>query len=42
VALNNNEIVYNELKEIAGKTKTVPIPSAMVDEATEMGISFGV
>ncbi len=42
VALNNDQIVFNELKDIAGRTKSVPIPSAMVEEATEMGISFGV
>ena len=41
VALKNNEIVFNDLGEIAFKTKTVPVPSSMIDAAAEMGVSFG-
>lgn len=41
VALKNNEISFNDLKEIAFKTKNVPIPSPMIDAAVDMGISFG-
>ena len=42
VALKNNEISYNNLEEIAFKTKTVPVPSPMIDAAADMGISFGI
>lgn len=41
VALKNNEISFNDLGEIAFKTKTVPVPSRMIDAAADMGVSFG-
>lgn len=41
VALKNNEISYNELKDVAFKLKSVPVPSPMVDTAKDMGLCFG-
>jgi 6-phosphofructokinase len=42
VALKNNEISWNDLADVAFKTKTVPVPSPMIDAAAEMGLSFGI
>jgi 6-phosphofructokinase 1 len=42
VALKNNQLSYNALKDVAFKLKSVPIPSPMVDAAKDMGLSFGV
>jgi len=42
VALKNNIISYNELRDVAFKLKLVPVPSPMVDAAKEMGLSFGI
>lgn len=41
VALVNNEIVPVPLSEIAGKLKTVPTDSPIIQNARNLGISFG-
>lgn len=41
VALVNNEIVPVPLSEIAGKLKTVPVDSPIIQNARDLGISFG-
>lgn len=41
VAVKNNEISYNNLVSIAGKTKYVPEDHQMIDVARSIGISFG-
>ena len=41
VALVNNEIVPVPLSEIAGKLKTVPTDSPIIQNARDLGISFG-
>lgn len=41
VAIQSGRITCNNLKDIAGKSKNVPIPCSMVDAAKEIGVSFG-
>lgn len=41
VGLKNQEIVSVPLSEVAGKLKTVPIDSEIIQSARDMGISFG-
>jgi len=41
VALVNNKVVAVPLKDIAGKLKSVPKDSEVVETARKMGISFG-
>lgn len=41
IALVNNEIVPVPLSEIAGKLKTVPTDSPIIQNARDLGISFG-
>ena len=41
VAVVNNQITYNWLSDIAGKTKYVPQDHQMIDVARSIGISFG-
>lgn len=41
VAIVNNEVTYNNLTEIAGKAKTVPINHQLISTAKSIGISFG-
>ena len=42
VALVNNQISFNNLKEVAVRTKPVPIPFPLIDTAADMGLSFGI
>ncbi len=41
VAVQNNQITYNWLSDIAGKTKFVPEDHQMINVARSIGISFG-
>lgn len=41
VAMVNNRITHNALKDIAGITKFVPVDHQMIGVAKSMGISFG-
>lgn len=41
VGMNNNEIVYVPLKDVAGKLKRVDSDCTLIREAKLMGISFG-
>ena len=41
VAVKNNEISYNNLQSIAGKTKYVPYDHQMIEVARSIGITFG-
>ena len=41
VAMENNQITYNRLSSIAGKTKYVPEDHQMIDVARSIGITFG-
>jgi 6-phosphofructokinase 1 len=41
VALNNEKITCNNLADIAGKTKFVPLKHEMIRAAKDIGISFG-
>ncbi len=41
VAVKNNQISYNKLADIAGKTKYVPEDDQMIEVARSIGISFG-
>ena len=41
VAVKNNEISYNNLQSIAGKTKFVPYDHQMIEVARSIGITFG-
>lgn len=41
VAMRNNQITYNKLADIAGKTKYVPEDDQMIAVARSIGISFG-
>lgn len=40
-AIRNNEIIPVPLSEVAGKLKTVPVNSSIIQSARELGISFG-
>jgi len=42
VAMLGSEVGHNPLSEVAGKTKFVPVNSALVQTAMDMGIGFGV
>lgn len=42
VALCGENVVYNKLSDIAGKTKYVPTDHQLIKSATSIGISFGV
>ena len=41
VAMENNQITYNRLSSIAGKTKFVPEDHQMIEVARSIGITFG-
>ena len=41
VAMINDKVSENKLKDIAGKTKFVPEDDQMVKTAKDIGISFG-
>ena len=41
VAVKNGRITQNELKDVAGKTKTIPKGAALLSVGRDIGISFG-
>ncbi len=41
VAMVNNSITQNDLKDIAGKTRTIPADCELFDDARRMGINLG-
>lgn len=41
VAIKNNELVTVDLKDVAGKLKTVPVDASIIQSARDIGISFG-
>jgi 6-phosphofructokinase 1 len=41
VAVKNGKIAENPLKDVAGKTKTIPMDDPLLDVGRDIGISFG-